>query len=47
MKMLALFEAVRVALNEVIGAYAIVVMKKAIENELIVAEKVVHWLLAW
>ena len=35
----SLFEAVRLSLNEVIGAYAIVVMKKGIENQLIVARK--------
>ena len=35
----SLFEAVRLSLNEVIGAYAIVVMQKGIENQLIVARK--------
>jgi glucosamine--fructose-6-phosphate aminotransferase (isomerizing) len=34
-----LFEAVRLALNEVIGAYAIVVMEKGINNEFIAARK--------
>ena len=35
----SLFEAVRLSLNEVIGAYAIVVMQKGKENQLIVARK--------
>jgi len=35
----SLFEAVRLSLNEVIGAYAIVVMQKGIDNQLIVARK--------
>ena len=34
-----LFEAVRIALNEVIGAYAIVVMEEGINNEFIAARK--------
>ena len=34
-----LFEAVRLALNEVVGAYAIVVMEKGVNNELIAARK--------
>jgi glucosamine--fructose-6-phosphate aminotransferase (isomerizing) len=34
-----LFEAVRLALNEVIGAYAIVVMEKGVNNEFIAARK--------
>ena len=34
-----LFEAVRLALNEVVGAYAIVVMEKGINNEFIAARK--------
>ncbi|MBN8701990.1 MAG: class II glutamine amidotransferase, partial [Bacteroidetes bacterium] len=36
---LSLFEAVRIALNEVVGAYAIVVMAKDNANELIAAKK--------
>src|SRR5690554_6384265 len=35
----SLFEAVRIALNEVIGAYAIVVMEKDYPNQLIAAKK--------
>ena len=38
-KKLTLFEAVRIALNEVIGAYAIVVINKNNPNELIAARK--------
>ena len=34
-----LFEAVRLALNEVVGAYAIVVMEKGVNNEFIAARK--------
>ena len=34
-----LFEAVRIALNEVIGAYAIVVMEEGVNNEFIAARK--------
>ena len=34
-----LFEAVRIALNEVIGAYAIVVMQEGVNNEFIAARK--------
>ena len=34
-----LFEAVRIALNEVVGAYAIVVMEKGVDNEFIAARK--------
>ena len=35
----SLFEAVRLALNEVVGAYAILVMEKGINNEFIAARK--------
>ena len=35
----SLFEAVRIALNEVVGAYAIVVMEEGITNEFIAARK--------
>jgi glucosamine--fructose-6-phosphate aminotransferase (isomerizing) len=35
----SLFEAVRIALDEVVGAYAIVVMEKGITNEFIAARK--------
>ena len=34
-----LFEAVRLALNEVVGAYAVVVMEKGVNNEFIAARK--------
>ena len=34
-----LFEAVRLALNEVVGAYAILVMEKGVNNEFIAARK--------
>ena len=36
---IGLFEAVRLALNEVVGAYAIVVMEKGVNNEFIAARK--------
>tara|TARA_B110000261_G_scaffold149347_1_gene175902 strand:- start:33 stop:1874 length:1842 start_codon:yes stop_codon:yes gene_type:complete len=35
----SLFEAVRLALNEVVGAYAIIVMEKGVNNEFIAARK--------
>ena len=35
----ALFEAVRLALNEVVGAYAIIVMEQGVNNEFIAARK--------
>ena len=38
-----LFEAVRIALNEVVGAYAIVVMKKVIKISLLLLEKEAHY----
>ena len=35
----SLFEAVRIALSEVVGAYAIVVIEKGVNNELIAGRK--------